>query len=481
MANYKRPTFTGLQSKVDTKGLRTNSLLSLQSRATISSSGQLNHQMPNIKGVKHKVDTKGTDLTKLPPSPVKSVHQGLPYKRAGQEIRPKVSTWRYYHSDFEPNSSFTILPSMSTQTVELKDFTAQINANTFKSTLSSSFQAIRKANALNFRNEVLEEPFYPDYYVSHAHIQTDETVSLDSGIMDEIEEKVTEENNQFFISRTERLESDLIVEDQEIVTDLKVMNENQSEPIIIPEEKIELYESNSKIDLEIVEVIEENDAKSKFRNLVQKLIKLQRQFKILNNAASTKKENGNEGTEKLTNAENDVSLAYQLDLESTEKQKEDNDVTSLKDESHATTTAKENKENEIEVLEEKEIVMEKPKNGLFRQKVQKLIEIQRNVKLLKTLKNESDSETEESESESDTDADAIIEEPKPSQVQTISEMDPRPSQRLPQRPSSRTSTWVTSSFSCCFNQKQHEERKLASASAANKIQPHSESNQNQRV
>ena len=215
--------------------------------------------------------------------------------------------------------------------------------------------------------------------------------------------------------------------------------------------------------------------------MVQKLIKLQRQFKILNNAASTKKENGNEGTEKLTNAENDVSLAYQLDLESTEKQKEDNDVTSLKDESHATTAANENKENEIEVLEEKEIVMEKPKNGLFRQKVQKLIEIQRNVKLLKTLKNESDSETEESESESDTDADAIIEEPKPSQVQTISEMDPRPSQRLPQRPSSRTSTWVTSSFSCCFNQKQHEERKLASASAANKIQPHSESNQNQRV
>ena len=52
--------------------------------------------MPNIKGVKHKVDTKGTDLTKLPPSPVKAraVHQGLPYGQV--KIRPKVDTWRYF-------------------------------------------------------------------------------------------------------------------------------------------------------------------------------------------------------------------------------------------------------------------------------------------------------------------------------------------------------------------------------------------------
>ena len=160
MANYKRPTFTGLQSKVDTKGLRTtNSLLSLQSRIgvqSISSGGQLNHQMPNIKGVKHKVDTKGTDLTKLPPSPVKIVHQGLPYKRNGAEIRPKVSTWRYQNY-FNPNASFTLLSSleglsihgkeMSTQTVELKDFSTQINAKSH-SVWKSHFKTLRAKRAM---------------------------------------------------------------------------------------------------------------------------------------------------------------------------------------------------------------------------------------------------------------------------------------------------------------------------------------------
>ena len=165
MANYKRPTFTGLQSKVDTKGLRTstsNSLLSLQSRGVQSISsggtGQLNHQMPNIKGVKHKVDTKGTDLTKLPPSPVKSVHQGLPYKRNGTEIRPKVSTWRYQNY-FNPNASFTLLSStleglsitgkdMSTQTVELKDFSSQINAKSHHSVWKSHFKTLRAKRAM---------------------------------------------------------------------------------------------------------------------------------------------------------------------------------------------------------------------------------------------------------------------------------------------------------------------------------------------
>ena len=61
--------------------------------------------MPNIKGVKHKVDTKGTDLTKLPPSPVKAraVHQGLPYGQV--KIRPKVDTWRYF--DTKVNIHYT--------------------------------------------------------------------------------------------------------------------------------------------------------------------------------------------------------------------------------------------------------------------------------------------------------------------------------------------------------------------------------------
>jgi len=161
VANYKRPTFTGLQSKVDTKGLRTtNSLLSLQSRIGVVQSipsGQLNHQMPNIKGVKHKVDTKGTDLTKLPPSPVKIVHQGLPYKRNGAEIRPKVSTWRYQNY-FNPNASFTLLSSLeglsihggketSTQTVELKDFSTQINAKSH-SVWKSHFTTLRAKRAM---------------------------------------------------------------------------------------------------------------------------------------------------------------------------------------------------------------------------------------------------------------------------------------------------------------------------------------------
>ena len=102
MANYKRPTFAGLQSKVDTKGQRIcRSLVSLPrgggGTGASSPTKRLNHEMPNIKGVKHKVDTKGTDLTKLPPSPAKSVHQGLPYKRNATEIRPKVSSWRYYN------------------------------------------------------------------------------------------------------------------------------------------------------------------------------------------------------------------------------------------------------------------------------------------------------------------------------------------------------------------------------------------------
>ena len=68
--------------------------VSLASYSSNAYYGQLNHGKPNIKGVKHKVDTKGTDLTKLPPSPVKVVHQGLPYSQV--KIRPKVDTWRYF-------------------------------------------------------------------------------------------------------------------------------------------------------------------------------------------------------------------------------------------------------------------------------------------------------------------------------------------------------------------------------------------------
>ena len=67
---------------------------SLASYSSNVTNGQLNHGMPNIKGVKHKVDTKGTDLTKLPPSPVKVVHRGLPYSQV--KIKPRVDSWRYF-------------------------------------------------------------------------------------------------------------------------------------------------------------------------------------------------------------------------------------------------------------------------------------------------------------------------------------------------------------------------------------------------
>lgn len=90
MANYPRPSFQGLHAKIDNKMRTGGSPLSDR-----LSSKQLNHDMPNIKGVKHKVDTKGTDLTKLPPSPTKVVHKGLPYNH--RRVTPKVESWRYFN------------------------------------------------------------------------------------------------------------------------------------------------------------------------------------------------------------------------------------------------------------------------------------------------------------------------------------------------------------------------------------------------
>ena len=152
-------------------------------------------------------------------------------------------------------------------------------------------------------------------------------------------------------------------------------------------------------------------------------------------------------------------------------------------------------ENEIipttEAIESpKPIQFETKKAGKsnFRDRVQKLIAIQRNIKLLNALKMDTKKASSSSDLQYVNDVNVIIEEPKPFKNpvvrQTISEMDQRPSQRLPQRPSSiQSSTWVPTSFSCCFNQKPRQEKenpKLATA----KIQPpskYSESNQNQRV
>ena len=148
-------------------------------------------------------------------------------------------------------------------------------------------------------------------------------------------------------------------------------------------------------------------------------------------------------------------------------------------------------ENEIiPTTETKPIQCETKKAGKsnFRDRVQKLIAIQRNIKLLNALKMDTKKASSSADLQYVNDVNVIIEEPKPFKnpvvQQTISEMDQQPSQRLPQRPSSiQSSTWVPTSFSCCFNQKPRQEKenpKLATA----KIQPpskYSESNQNQRV
>ena len=151
-------------------------------------------------------------------------------------------------------------------------------------------------------------------------------------------------------------------------------------------------------------------------------------------------------------------------------------------------------ENEIipttEAIESpKPIQFETKKAGKsnFRDRVQKLIAIQRNIKLLNALKMDTKKASSSADLQYVNDVNVIIEEPKPfknPEVQTISEVDQRPSRRLPQRLSSiQSSTWVPTSFSCCFNQKRRrkqENTKLATA----KIQPSpssSESNQNQRV
>ena len=231
--------------------------------------------------------------------------------------------------------------------------------------LSQSFQTIRNANAWNFRNDVLEEPFYPDFFVNHAHIQTDETVSLDSGIIDEmvtmedLEEKPddqyhingdvsTKRKEPFFISRhqeerpsTERLKNNLSIEDKEIVTDSKAMNENQSsyepqksinkevhsnqkneEPISDDDKAISCSEHyDSPIKMVSMKEESNNQGKLKFRSSVQKLMDIQRNIKLLNLLKNGKEVSAemlvsNENEKKIADADNDVSVAHQMDLES---------------------------------------------------------------------------------------------------------------------------------------------------------------------
>ena len=453
--------------------------------------------------------------------------------------------------------------------------------------LSQSFQTIRNTNAWNFRNDVLEEPFYPDFFVNHAHIQTDETVSLDSGIIDEMiamdeemegkkpddqkhinDDVSTKMKDPFFISRHqeqqrpstgERLKNYLSIEDKETVTDSQVINENQY-PCIFKEPKTQKNEEPISDDDKAISCSEEpkmneevnlrcrnNQGKSKFRNAVQKLIEIQRNVKLLNGLKDDNKavERPNEDGKnpagfqgrkqtkeefpdlkspnvamaavkiqkvyrrfqarqkgkELNVVENDVSLAYQFDLESKPQNKENDEKdkleknTEIKEIVHPTVTesmtensTKETKTEALESTQPIQLETKKPRKSNFRDSVQKLIEIQRNIKLLNALKMDTEKA---SNSSSDlqyvNDVNVIIEEPKPfknPEVQTISEVDQRPSRRLPQRLSSiQSSTWVPTSFSCCFNQKRRrkqENTKLATA----KIQPSpssSESNQNQRV
>ena len=460
--------------------------------------------------------------------------------------------------------------------------------------LSQSFQTIRNTNAWNFRNDVLEEPFYPDFFVNHAHIQTDETVSLDSGIIDEMiamdeemegkkpddqkhinDDVSTKMKDPFFISRHqeqqrpstgERLKNYLSIEDKETVTDSPVINENQypcifkeatsssqknEEPISDDDKAISCSEEPKMNEEEVNLRCRNNQGKSKFRNAVQKLIEIQRNVKLLNGLKNDKKavERPNEDEKNLIGfqgrkqmkeefpdlkspnvamaavkiqkvyrrfqarqkgkelnvVENDVSLAYQFDLESKPQNKENDEKhekdkleenTEIKEIVHPTVTesmtensTKETKTEALESTQPIQLETKKPRKSNFRDSVQKLIEIQRNIKLLNALK--MDTEKASSNGSSDlqyvNDVNVIIEEPKPfknPEVQTISEVDQRPSRRLPQRLSSiQSSTWVPTSFSCCFNQKRRrkqENTKLATA----KIQPSpssSESNQNQRV
>ena len=216
--------------------------------------------------------------------------------------------------------------------------------------LSQSFETIRNANAWNFRNDVLEEPFYPDFFVNHAHIQTDETVSLDSGIIDELitmedlEEKPddqyhingdvsTPRKEPFFISRhTERLKNNLSIEDMETVTDSKVMNENQSpyeppsciikevhsnqkneEPISDDDKDISCSEHyDSPIESKMVSMKEESKkGKLKFRSSVQKLIDIQRNIKLLNML-----KNGKEASAELSVSNEDEKKIADVDVES---------------------------------------------------------------------------------------------------------------------------------------------------------------------
>lgn len=294
-----------------------------------------------------------------------------------------------------------------------------------------------------------------------------------------------------------------------------------------------------------------NQGKSKFRNAVQKLIEIQRNVKLLNGLKNDKKavERPNEDgknpagfqgrkqtkeefldlkspnvamaavkiqkvyrrfqarqkVKELNVVENDVSQAYQFDLESKPQNKEkyENDEKHEKDKLEENTEIKEivhptvtdsmtensTKETKSESTQPIQLELEtkKLRKSNFRDRVQKLIEIQRNIKLLNALKMDTEKASNGSDLQYVNDVNVIIEEPKPfknPEVQTISEVDQRPSRRLPQRLSSiQSSTWVPTSFSCCFNQKRRrkqENTKLATA----KIQPSpssSESNQNQRV